>query len=276
MRPRSVVLAIALAASSAAGCTHAQRVKLETVAAKALVSDEEERALGAQVKRELARKITFVDDPAVTGWLARVVGPVVRAAEKARPGTEIQLHVVDDPKTVNAFAIPGGDLYVFSGLLGAARDASEVAGVLAHECGHIVARHAARQLVDQVGLETVASLALGENPSKIAEIGATILANGALLAYSRADETEADELGARLTSEAGYDPRALVSFLKTLGAHEGDAPGWAKFLSDHPMTPDRVAHLTEFIADEHLTGRPLGDDGLAEVKRRLGLGAAPR
>lgn len=271
MRSAPALLVVVSALATSAACTHEQRVKVETVAAKALISDEEERQLGDRVRRELDGKVRLVHDASVDEWFARVVGPVVSEAEKARPGADIRLHVIDDPKTVNAFAIPGGDLYVFSGLLGAARDSSEVAGVLAHECGHIVARHAARQMVDRLGLETVAAIALGENPSKLAEVAATLIANGALLAYSRADETEADEWGARLASQAGYDPRSLVTFLQAMAAHEGEAPSWAKFLSDHPLTPDRVAHLREFIRDEHLTGRDPGDAGLSAVKQRLGV-----
>src|SRR6185369_4701480 len=144
------------------------------------------------------------------------------------------VNVIDDPKTVNAFATPGGFLYVYTGLLAAADDEAQLAGVMAHETGHVVARHSARSMVAAYGLEAVVALATGQNPNLLSQIASGIAANGLMLAHSRADETEADELGVKYMSAAGYDPHALAAFFHTLQAKQGSMPGVLVFLSDHP------------------------------------------
>jgi predicted Zn-dependent protease len=188
-----------------------------------------------------------------------------------------QVRVIDDPKTVNAFATPGGFLYVYSGLLLAADNPSELAGVLSHEAGHVVARHSARQMVDAFGLQAVASLALGQNPGLAAQLAAAVGGRGLLLANSRGDETEADEYGAKYASGAGYDPRGLITFFQKLAKQEGSSSQLLKFLSDHPATPDRISHLESYIAEHHLAGSGGRDpDRLPRVKDRIrGRGGAP-
>jgi predicted Zn-dependent protease len=177
---------------------------------------------------------------------------------------------------VNAFATPGGYLYVYSGLLLAADDTAEVAGVLGHESGHVVARHSARQMVNQLGVQTVAQMALGKEPGKLSQLAASLAGNGAILAYGRADESEADEYGARYASLAGYDPHGIATFFEKLEKSEGKQPGWAAYLSTHPATPDRIAQVNKYIADEKLGGTG-GTSGtqIAAVKARLKTLPAP-
>lgn len=277
--PTRLAAGLAAAALAAAACTHAQRGKAETVLAKALVSDEQEQQLGDQVKQELEQKqhVRYLQDDAVVGFVKGITDKILPLAERDRPGVKWQVHVIDDAKTVNAFATPGGYLYVYSGLLLAASDPAEVAGVLSHEAGHVVARHSARQMVDALGLEAVASLALGKNPGALSQLVAGAGGKGLMLANSREDETEADEYGARYASEAGYDPRGLITFFEKLRKLEGQQPGFAKFLSDHPATPDRISHLEQFIAQQHLAGAGGADpDGLPAVQARIPKsGAAP-
>jgi predicted Zn-dependent protease len=180
------------------------------------------------------------------------------------------VRVINDPKTVNAFATPGGYLYVYSGLLLAADDSAELAGVLGHEAGHVVARHSARQMVDAFGLETLASIAAGKNPGAASQLASAVAGKGAMLSFSRADETEADEYGARYASAAGYDPHGIATFFEKLVKSEGKQPGWAAMLSDHPATPERIQHVDQYIAEHHLTGKG-GTSGteIAAVKTRL-------
>ena len=259
-----------------AGCSHAQLGQAETAAAKLLVSDEQENQIGLQVKQQLEQQqhVKYLDDPAVVAFVKRITDKILPLAEKDRPGVKWQVHVIDDLKTVNAFAAPGGYLYVYSGLLLAADDASQVAGVLSHEAGHVVARHSARQMVDAMGLEAVTALALGQDPGAISQVVAGAGGKGLLLANSRADETEADEYGARYANAAGYDPQGLIAFFDKLRKLEGQQPGFAKFLSDHPATTDRIAHLRQFIAEHHLTGSAGHDPGdLTAVKARIPKGA---
>jgi predicted Zn-dependent protease len=238
--------------------------------AKALVSDEQEAQLGAQVKQELDKQGTkYIQDPEIVNYVRGVAQKVFVSADKDRPGVKWQVHVIDDPKQVNAFATPGGYLYVFTGLLMAADNEAQLAGVWGHEAGHVVARHSARQMVDAMGLETVIGIALGQNPNQLAQLAATLAAKGALLSYSRQDETEADEYGARYSAAAGYDPHGIMQFFEKLKKMEGDQPAFAKYLSDHPATEDRIKHLEQYIAEKHLTGTVLGADRLQPVKQKL-------
>jgi len=258
-------------ASIAAGCSARQRIDLETSAAKVLVSDEDEQKLGEQVKQELEQKqqIRYLNDAVVTSYVQGVADRILNLAKRDRPNQKWQLFVIDDLKTVNAFATPGGYIYVYSGLLTSADNEAEIAGVLAHESGHVVARHVARQLVETYGLQAVLSLALGENPSLLEKLAGTIAANGALLAHSRSDENEADEYGARYSSAAGYDPHGLVTFFQKLQAQSGNQPKVLTWLSTHPATPDRIEHVNRFIAENHLTGSDIGAERLRPIKQRL-------
>jgi predicted Zn-dependent protease len=238
--------------------------------AKALVSDEQEAQLGAQVKQELDKQGTkYVQDPEVVNYVRGVAQKIFVSADKDRPGVKWQVFVIDDPKQVNAFATPGGYLYVYTGLLMAADNEAQLAGVWGHESGHVVARHSARQMVDSMGLETVIGIALGQNPNELAQLAATLAAKGALLSYSRQDETEADEYGARYSAQAGYDPHGIIQFFEKLQKMEGAQPAFAKYLSDHPATGDRITHLQQYIKDKNLSGTLLGAERLQPVKQKL-------
>jgi predicted Zn-dependent protease len=238
--------------------------------AKALVSDEQEAQLGAQVKQELDKQGTkYIQDPEIVNYVRGVAQKIFVSADKDRPGVKWQVHVIDDPKQVNAFATPGGYLYVYTGLLMAADNEAQLAGVWGHESGHVVARHSARQMVDSMGLETVIGIALGQNPNELAQLAATLAAKGALLSYSRQDETEADEYGARYSAQAGYDPHGIIQFFEKLQKMEGAQPAFAKYLSDHPATGDRITHLQQYIKDKNLGGTVLGAERLQPVKQKL-------
>jgi beta-barrel assembly-enhancing protease len=268
------MIAVALLVAAGA-CTHAQRAGAETAVAKVLVSDEQEKQIGLQVRQELEQKehVKYADDPQVVAFVKSITDRILPLARKERPEVTWDVKVIDDPKTVNAFATPGGYLYVFSGLLLAADNPSEVAGVLAHEAGHVVGRHSARQMVDAFGLQAITALALGQNPGVAAQVASGIAGKGAMLANSRGDETEADEYGARFTSGAGYDPNGLVTFFQKLQQQEGKSPQVLKFLSDHPATPDRISHLQRYISERKLAGTDGKDPGpLPAVKQRLPKG----
>jgi beta-barrel assembly-enhancing protease len=257
MAPRDwpVLLLLVATALTSGACASRQRAAAETAVAKALISDDQETQLGMQVQQELQKQnVRYLDDPQVTAYVRAITDKILPLAEKDRPGVKWQVKVIDDPNVVNAFATPGGFLYVYTGLLLAAADDAEVAGVLGHEAGHVVGRHSARQMVDAFGLQAVASLALGQNPGLLSQLAAGVAGKGAMLANSRGDETEADEYGARYTSSAGYDPRGLVTFFQKLQAQEGKQPKALTWLSDHPATPDRISHVEDYIRSHKLGG----------------------
>lgn len=258
------VLLLAQCASSAVS-------SVETDVAKSLISDDQEKQIGLEVKQELETKqhVRYLEDPVVTGYVRGVAGRILTFAMKDRPGLTWNVNVIDDPKTVNAFATPGGFLYVYTGLLLAANNEAELAGVMGHESGHVVAHHSARQIVEANGLEAVTALALGENPGLLAQLAAAVATKGALLAHSRTEEDEADTYGARYAATAGYDPHALITFFEKLQALYGSTSGISTWLSDHPATDQRIAHIKAYIAEHGLKGSDLGAERFAPIKARL-------
>ena len=259
-----------------AGCSHAQLGQAETAAAKLLVSDEQENQIGLQVKQQLEQQqhVKYLDDPAVVAFVKRITDKILPLAEKDRPGVKWQVHVIDDPKTVNAFAAPGGYLYVYSGLLLAADDASQVAGVLSHEAGARGGpplgatdggRDGARSRDRARARPGPRSHLPGRRGRRRQGVAARQLAR-------RRDR------GGRVRG-ALRERRRLRSarahrLLPKLRKLEGQQPGFAKFLSDHPATTDRIAHLRQFIAEHHLTGSAGHDPGdLTAVKARIPKGA---
>jgi predicted Zn-dependent protease len=243
----------------AAGCTTQQRVKTETSLAQMLVSDSQMSEIGKQIHAQLESEgVRYEKDPTVVHYVEGIAQRVLDLARRDRPGIDYHVHVIDDPKTVNAFATPGGHIYVYSGLLLAAENEAEVAGVLAHEAGHVAGRHVERAMVNSFGVETLASLALGQNPSAAKQIAASALGTGLLRAHSRSEEIEADEYGARYISTLGYAPEAMITFFQKLQAKEGRSSGGMGWLRTHPVTQERIANLRGYIAENGLRGSTLG------------------
>ena len=205
-----------------------------------LISIQEEWQLGQQLSQDVARQVRFNNDPAVNSYVNSLGQRIV--AKTPAPFNQLpwEFHVVEDP-SINAFAIPGGHIYVNTGLIANATNASELAGVMAHEISHVVARHSTEQISRQYGLSILASLVLGQNPGVLSQITAQIVAGGALARFSREAEREADELGIRAMYEAGYDPRGMASMFRQLLAHQQRSPSRVEqFFSTHPTTEERV------------------------------------
>ncbi|NOK02964.1 MULTISPECIES: M48 family metallopeptidase [Myxococcus] len=265
------VLGVTLALGLSTGCTK-QRISAEKAVARTLISDEQEEQLGKQVKAELEtkEKIKYVQNAAVVDYVRGISASILNQASKDRPGVKWKINVIDDPKTVNAFATPGGYLYVYTGLILAADTEAELAGVMAHEAGHVVGRHSARAMVSQMGLQAITQAALGQNPGTVAQIAASLVSGGTLLAHGRGEEIEADEYGARYASGAGYDPRGLITFFEKLQKEQGDTPALMKWLSTHPTNRDRIANIQKIISQKNLRGSNNGPGGLPAIKQALG------
>jgi len=253
-----------------AGCATGQRAQVETALAESLISDEESNQIGEQVHADVQKSgVRYVDDPVVNGYVEDLAARIFTLARDDRQGVDYHVHLIDDPGTINAFAAPGGHVFLYSGLLLAADTEAEVAAVISHESGHIVGRHVERAMVNAYGLQVVAAAALGRDPSPAREIAAGIAGTGLMRAHSRSEETEADEFGARYSSRLGYDPRAMLTFLAKLQALEGRSPGVLKWLSTHPLTADRIDHLRRYIEDNRLSGNELGASRLRDIQNRL-------
>ena len=212
-----------------------------------LMSAAEERRIGAEQAAEVARTIGLVDDPRL-GTYVQELGRRLAARSPRRDVT--YTFAVVDMAEPNAFALPGGEIFVSRGLLVLATSEDELAGVLGHEIGHVAARHAARRVTRAAPLAVVTALGAGITGLVSPLVGGLLggigdLANSALLApYSRDQEREADRVGQELVAGAGYDPAALSTFLHTLereeALHRDQARAWS-FFATHPPTPERVA-----------------------------------
>src|SRR5438876_307124 len=222
-----------------------------------VMSAATERRIGAEQAAEVARTIGLVDDPKL-GTYVQEVGQRLAARSPRRDVT--YTFAVVDMAEPNAFALPGGEIFVSRGLLVLATSEDELTGVLGHEIGHVAARHAARRVTRAAPLALVTALGAGITGLVSPAVGGLLggvgeLANSALLApYSRDQEREADRVGQEIVAGAGYDPAAFSTFLHTLereeALHRDQARAWS-FFATHPPTPERVATTAQEAA--HLT-----------------------
>ena len=266
---------LGLMAMLAAGCSTGE-------SRPSLISAQKERELGQEAASEVESTVGLVRDPALVGYVSEIGRRLV--AHTSTPDAPYQFHVADDAEP-NAFALPGGFVYVTRGLLALANMEDELAGVMGHEIGHVAARHSVRQ----IEASTPFSILFGV-PSAIVGIvspalggilgGVGKLASGLVLApYSRDQEREADQIGIQLAARAGWDPAGLPTMLRTLEREEalaGGDPSRISFFANHPATPERVKNTT--AAAKALTrgpGRPIAATRPAFLARLDGLIVGP-
>lgn len=234
------VLVAVTASGVLSGCA-AVRQTLGT----ALVTPAVEAQLGLRVAAQVEKQERVLANPELQAYVGRVAAPLAARARQDRPDVAFAVTVLDQSGQANAFAVPGGHLYVYTGLLLLAQDEAELAGVLAHEMGHVVARHSANQLAAQYGLELLTSMALGENPPAVARTAANLGQASVMARFSRDDELQADRLAVRYLADAGYDPTALASLFGSLLRQESGArtTPLEQLLASHPATGDRIRRL---------------------------------
>jgi hypothetical protein len=218
------------------------------IIAKMSGSTEKEVRLGREAAAEVDRQAKFVDDPLITEYVNRVGQNIVLHSDSKVPFT---IKVIDSDE-VNAFALPGGFFYVNKGLLLAADNEAELAGVMAHEIAHVAARHAVENQTKATLLEYAAlggSIFLGGIPGMIYQNTAGIGLLGIFMKFSRSAEEEADKLGVQYMYAAGYDPGAMATMFEKLEAKNKKKPGLiARAFSTHPAPPDRRASALALAA----------------------------
>ncbi len=219
---------------------------LGRAAADVLLPVPQENKLGKTLAAEVEKKEKLHPNKQLQAYVAAVGAKVARKARDTPKGITYTFKVIDDDKTVNAFALPGGHIYVYSGLLAMLDDEAELADVLGHEIAHVTQRHVAQKLVAQYGIETVLGLALGKNPNALAQIVSQLVEGGALLRFTHAEEEQADEHGLPYAVAAGYDPNGLVRFFQKLV--KGEGPKMLTYLSDHPLPSERIVAAKARIA----------------------------
>ncbi len=224
--------------------------------AAGLMSHEEEARLGRQVLQMLRKEAQFVEDPEVTGYVAEVGRRLI--AHIGPHYFPFKFYIIKD-ESLNAFAVPGGYIFVNTGLLEEIDREDELAGVLAHELAHVQARHLAKRIEKLTRLNlasaavTIVGLLLGRG-----EMGQAIaVTSGALaatkaLSYSRADEEEADRLGFQYLTAAGYDPRGFIEVFNKIVRHRWLlSENVPSYLLTHPGTAERITYLESMINYYH-------------------------
>jgi beta-barrel assembly-enhancing protease len=211
-------------------------------------STEKEVRIGRELAAEVDRQAKFIDDPMITEYVNRVGQNIVLHSDAKVPFT---IKVIDSDE-VNAFALPGGFFYVNKGLVLAADNEAELAGVMAHEIGHVAARHAMENQTKATFLEYLAlggSIFLGGIPGMIYQNTAGLGLLGAFMKFSRSAEEEADKLGVQYMYAAGYDPTAMATMFEKLEAKNKKKPGLiARAFSTHPAPPERRASALALAA----------------------------
>jgi predicted Zn-dependent protease len=241
----------------------------------ALMSPAQEQRIGTQEHGKIMSSYGTIENGAVSSYVSEVGRKLVPGTE--RGDVNYQFFVLDDPM-VNAFALPGGYIYVTRGLLAQANSEAELAAVLGHEIGHITGRHSAerysRGLLTSLGAVVLSAALDDPSATRALGLGSELF----MRSYSRSQEHEADMLGLRYLHRSQYHPDSMASFLKSLEANtalqksidgqKGRIPGW---FSTHPMTADRISQ-TNALASEYPKQGHVGRDGYLNVINGLVYG----
>jgi predicted Zn-dependent protease len=226
------------------------------------ITPEQEVALGLQAAPEMAQQFGGLDpDPQAQARIDQIGEQLVSRSAAGQSPYRFEFHVLDDPETINAFALPGGQVFITEGLLRRLKTEGQVAGVLGHEIAHVVARHGAEHIAKQQltqGLTGAAVLATYD-PSDPSSQGsaavAALIGQLVTMRFGRADELESDRLGVRFSSEAGYDPRSLIALMKILEeSSQGNRP--PEFFSTHPNPENRIQQIQAAIQERFPEGVP--------------------
>lgn len=231
------------------------------------LSIEEEWQLGQQMAAQVATEVRLVRDPQALAYI-RMVGERIHATTP-QANLPYTFYIVEDP-SVNAFTLPGGHVYINTGLIAQADKVDMLAGVMAHEIAHVTQRHIAKKIGQAQGINVIGTILLGQNPGALQQIAAQILAGGAMARFSRADEKQADDVGLEYLRQAGYNPNGMLDmFQKLLALDRGGSSGVARFFQDHPGTQDRIDDISGRIAKMGRVAGIIDDPEYQAIRRRV-------
>lgn len=245
----AIVLTVLLASLGGISSSCAQRDQLQPRQSNVwMVSERREIAIGQEVAKEVEKEYTVYNDPELSAYIDQIGQSLARNSD--RPNIPYRFKVLDSP-IANAFATPGGNVYITRGILGVLDDEAELAGVIAHEIGHVAARHSAKQMQNSmlasIGLAVV-GIALGSSANDDILTATNVAASLIYLGYSRGDEDQADILGAKYLYRTGYDPAGMTGAMEGLLELEERSPLKAEqFIRTHPLTRDRVEHIRSWL-----------------------------
>lgn len=230
------------------------------------LSPQQEIAMGLQAAPEMEQEFGGPHPDQQAQALVDQVGQkIVQSSQAGQTEYEFRFELLADPQTVNAFALPGGPIFLTAALYERLETEGQLAGVLAHEVGHVVGRHAAERIAKTQLVEGLTGAAViaaydPQNPSSAQQAQmAALVGQMITMRYSRTDELESDRLGVRFMADAGYDPRSLIRVMEILEAASQSRP--PEFFSTHPNPENRIAEIQAAIEAEFPNGVP---DGLIQ------------
>jgi predicted Zn-dependent protease len=229
------------------------------------MSVDQEKTLGLQAAPKMAEQMGGYVDPRTdpdAKIVAEVGSKLVKQTEagKSPYAGNFNFYLLNDPNTINAFALPGGQVFITRGLYSKLQDESQLAGVLGHEIGHVIHRHSAQQMAKgQLGQMLVVATGVGASDDRghgqMAAAAAAMANQMAQLKYGRGDESQSDSYGLKLMAQAGYDPRGMLAVMEVLKAASG-GNRQPEFLSSHPLPQNRLDEIKQIIAQQYPNGVP--------------------
>ena len=233
-----------------------------------IFTDAEELQFGREFVAQHEKQVRIHRDPVVTNYINDLGQYLVRHSK--RNDITYTFKVVET-KGVNAYAVPGGFIYVHLDLIRAAKNESELAAVIGHEIGHIVGRHSMKRLTQVYSIEIIKQLILDEDASKFKKLVADVLAAGLLFRYNRDQERESDFYGVQNIYDAGIAPEGAAGFFETMRSLQRSEPSaLQKFLSTHPMPNERVLNVRNQISKlPPKSGLRTDSSRFQQVKRRI-------
>ena len=231
------------------------------------MSVDQEMALGLESAPEMASKMGGALDPASdprAGEVALIGRRLVERSDASRSPyvKNYRFYLLNDPQTVNAFALPGGPIFITRALYEKLKDEAELAGVLGHEIGHVVNRHAAEHMAQgQLGQGLATAFGIGASGNsrdggRSAIMIASMVNNLTQLKFSRGDESESDRYGMKYMAEAGYDPSAMLDVMEVLKAASKGGGKQPEFLATHPLPESRLEEIRDILKQDYPNGVP--------------------
>ncbi|HEY9295091.1 MAG TPA: M48 family metallopeptidase [Phormidium sp.] len=225
------------------------------------LSPRQEITLGLQARQQMAaRHGGLYPDSLLQQYVKQVGERIVSQSDAAKSPYPFEFYLLRDPRTINAFALPGGQVFITAALLSRLSSEAQLAGTLGHEIGHVVARHGAEHLAkQQLGASLVTAVGVAASDDVQSARQAQVLAQAVnqlvSLRYGRNDELESDRLGLRFMAQAGYNPQGIAELMQILGSARqgGRSP---EFFSSHPNPENRIQRLKELISQTYPNGIP--------------------
>lgn len=212
------------------------------------MSPDQEIVMGLQAVPEMERQYGgLASDDARQQRVYGIGTSLIQKSVASKTDWRYDFHVLADPDTVNAFALPGGQVFITRGLLDKLKTDDQVAGVLAHEITHVIARHGAQKLAKMQLAQGLSSAAVVASDNYSAGQMVQMVGQMVGMKYGREDELESDSFGVRIMHEAGYDPHAMIEVMKILEASSGGGRNQPEFFSTHPNPENRIQRIEEAI-----------------------------